>query len=182
MLGEETAYQLTTGGNIDVAATCGFGCVRPPRCGIVLPVSRENLPVFMRPLSRILRLTAMVIAVLGPGLLLATPAEAAHRPKDARRVLCDPRTPPRHVLARVALKTRVAPAQAKELGLRFQRAHGLIVGDDDDAIQNDAPAVRFDVGDGVAPLEAIGLLASSRVSRPIHRIAARRSPRGPPAA
>jgi hypothetical protein len=136
----------------------------------------------MRHISRILRLTVMAAAVLGPSVLMATPAEAAHRARTVRRVVCDPRVPPRHVLARVALRTRVAPAKAKELGLRLQRAHAVSVGDDDDAIQNDAPAARFDVGDAVTPLEPIGVLTSSCVALPIHRIASRRSPRGPPVA
>ena len=55
--------------------------------------------------------------------------------------------------------------------------------DDDAAVQDDAPAARFDADEGIAPpLEPAGTLANPRDAVSNHRTFARRSPRGPPIA
>jgi len=51
---------------------------------------------------------------------------------------------------------------------------------DDAAIQDDAPAVQFDIDEAAPPLEPIGTLAGRRDSLSSHRTLTRRSPRGPP--
>jgi hypothetical protein len=55
--------------------------------------------------------------------------------------------------------------------------------DDDQAIQNDAPAARMDVDEHVRPgLRALGVLASSFDRLPDSSAFTPRSPRGPPLA
>ena len=55
--------------------------------------------------------------------------------------------------------------------------------DDDAAVQDDAPAARFDADEGIAPpLEPAGTLSNPRDGVSNHRTFSRRSPRGPPIA
>ena len=69
-----------------------------------------------------------------------------------------------------------------EIGAVLRSTTGDSEGDDDLVVQDEAPAARIDVGDGVAPaLQPLGTLTSSRDALPAHRILSRRSPRGPPA-
>jgi hypothetical protein len=137
----------------------------------------------MRLLSSFMRLAVTAGSLVAPWLAVAAPVEASQRPvtvKHERRVVCDPRVPPRRLLQQVAHAADSTPRVLRTVTARLQRASLTPEDDDDAAIQNDAPVARFDVAREVAPLEPLGVLTSSGFSRPNHRTFSPRSPRGPP--
>src|SRR5262249_24894505 len=69
-----------------------------------------------------------------------------------------------------------------DIGAAFRSDTDDSDGDDDVAVQDEAPAAHIDAGDKAAPaLQPLGTLASSGTTLPTPRILSRRSPRGPPA-
>jgi len=125
-------------------------------------------------------------------LLLPSVASAAAAPGRGAPRVCKPQT--LHTLSKFA---RVARSVSGPVAHRFLRAaldlseggermgHGArpILGDDDEAIQNDAPAAWVVADVSLAPgLEPIGFLARFGVRPPEAWDFSPRSPRGPPAA
>jgi len=138
----------------------------------------------MRLLTSITRLTLTTCAVLLPWLLNAPAAEAANRPGaqySQRRVICDPRTPPRRALNKFARRDLMTPRVVRHFPTRIQRPRHTVVIDDDDAIQNDGTAMEFPVRRSHGELRALALVSASGCSLPRRDGVARRSPRGPPA-
>ncbi len=147
----------------------------------------------MRYLSQIVRASVRSGAILGLMLLVAaSTAEAAHRRHSApSRRVCDPQTTTLRQFKRTphSFGGPIAlPSQRLLVGLtdpttRVTRATETDDDDDATAIQNDAPAVQFDLETRGAPvLIPIGLLV--RPLDPRLRAGARspKSPRGPPIA
>jgi hypothetical protein len=147
----------------------------------------------MRLLSQIVRTPLKSGSILVLMLLVtASSAEAAHRrhPAPTRRV-CDPQTTtlkqfkrtPHSFGGPVAL-----PSQRLLVGLtdpttRVTRATETDDDDDASAIQNDAPAARFDLETHGAPvLVPLGLLARPHEARLRSGAYSPKSPRGPPTA
>jgi len=138
----------------------------------------------MRLLTSITRLTVTTCAVLLLWLLNAPTAEAANRSGaqyGSRKVLCDPRTPPRRALMRFARKDLMAPRVVRHLPTRIQRPRHTVVMDDDDAIQNDGTAIEFPVRRSHGQMGPIAFVAPPTRTLPRRDSVARRSPRGPPA-
>ena len=145
----------------------------------------------MRYLSQIVRTSMRPGPILVLLLLVAaSSAEAAHRRHSApARRVCDPQTTtlkqfkrtPHSFGGPVAL-----PSQRLLVGLtdpttRVTRATETDDDDDASAIQNDAPAVQFDLETRGAPvLIPLGLLVRPRDARLHTRAYSPKSPRGPP--
>ena len=77
---------------------------------------------------------------------------------------------------------RLKAAAEKKFGpwARIQRAKRVHTVDDDEAIQNDAPAARFDHGDDLPALAPLGMLAHVVDAIPVTHASSPRAPRGPP--
>lgn len=125
-------------------------------------------------------------------LLLPSMVSAAPASGRGRARVCDPQTDLTvRNLARIARSfsgpvarpfTRAHPGLSNT-GAQLQRGVRLVLGDDDAAIQNDAPAAWVDADTGLAfALEPIGLLARACVHQPSTHDFSPRSPRGPPVA
>ena len=96
--------------------------------------------------------------------------------------VCSP--PARGITART-LTIRLSETQAERVdpNALLRPGHADRDADDDAAVQDDAPAARFDADEGIAPpLEPAGTLSNPRDGVSNHRTFSRRSPRGPPIA
>ena len=129
-------------------------------------------------------------ALVALALLCASTAEAARGPRRAReRVTCDPATTKLHQLPRVP-KTYGGPvAKRSDRALAglidpMTRMERVVVSDDqddDEAIQNDAPAAHTDTDERAIPvLTPIGLFIGALDTRLSTRDGSPKSPRGPP--
>jgi hypothetical protein len=132
----------------------------------------------------------------GSGLLLAlftaSLAEASPEPgRTAAGRLCDPQSAakvrklaphPKSFGGPVKTVAACAPALLlSDLGAHLQRGKRAPSPDDDEAIQNDAPAARIDVDERQLPaLCSLGLIIGSFDRHPRSRAFSPRSPRGPP--
>ena len=114
--------------------------------------------------------------LFGASVASATPLAAA----GGDRLVCS--APARGVMARIAiLVSEPQWAESVDPNAVVRRGHADADTDDDTAVQDDAPAVRFDGDDGIAPpLEPAGTPANSRDASTNHRTFSPRSPRGPP--
>lgn len=117
-------------------------------------------------------------------------AAPAPRPGAAGRVCDGSATTARKLLRHVKSfggplaqpSTRALAGLADPMAL-LKRAPVTSCDDDDDAIQNDAPAAQFDLDERHTPaLRALGVLPRSHGPRLPTRAFTPRSPRGPPAA
>ena len=144
---------------------------------------------FFWPSFRLLIKSGSTIVLL---LLTASLAQAAPGPGRRAGRLCDPQsTATIRKLARHPksfggpVKRFARPsgsALLSDLTARLQRGKRAPAADDDEAIQNDAPAARIDVDDGQPPaLRQLGLLIGLVDRHPRTRAYSPRSPRGPPA-
>ena len=125
-------------------------------------------------------------------LLVPSVASAAVASARGASWVCKPKTIlTLHKLARVAREASGpvahrfmrAPLDLSDGGLRIERGVRQIFGDDDAAIQNDAPAARIDADVSLAlGLEPIGFLARFGAHQPKAHDFSPRSPRGPPIA
>ena len=141
------------------------------------------------------RLLPTLTNTIGIGLLFlvtASSADAAWGPRHtAAGALCEaqPGAALRKLLRHpksyggpLATRPRLSHLGLRvDLTPRFQRAKRSHRGDDDAAIQNDAPAARVDAGDSaVSALRPIGFLIGYVDSHHRTRAFSPRSPRGPP--
>ena len=135
---------------------------------------------------RMLRAVSGVLLLL---LLAATVAEAAPPRRAGSDRVCDVhttlRTLRRHLKAAGGpLRQLKRPRGADGLidaTPRIARATHALTGDDDEAIQNDAPIARAAAGGCRVPtLLPLGVLPGSLEIRPSSRAFTPRSPRGPP--
>lgn len=144
----------------------------------------------MRCLSPIVRTWLKAGALVALVLLFASAAEAARGPRRAReRPTCDPATTKLRHLPRVP-KTYGGPvAKLSERVLaglvdpmtRMERVVLSDDQDDDEAIQNDAPAAHTDADERAMPvLTPIGLFIGPLDTRLSTRDCLPKSPRGPP--
>src|ERR671930_228471 len=115
----------------------------------------------MRSLSPIVRTSMKAGALVALALFCASTAEAARGPRRAReRLTCDPATTTLRHLERVVLTDDQ---------------------DDDEAIQNDAPAAHTEADERAMPvLTPIGLFIGALDTRLSTRDGSPTSPRGPP--
>ena len=130
-------------------------------------------------------------SVLLLALLLPTIASAASAPRRAGAGVCDPGTRSLRKMARlpktgdgpVARPSTRAQAGLSDTIARLHRGSRTSFDDDDEAIQNDAPAAWLDVDECPLPaLEPIGALVRAGISHPKTQAFSPRSPRGPPLA
>ncbi|MGE5244738.1 MAG: hypothetical protein ACM3SQ_10975 [Betaproteobacteria bacterium] len=133
-------------------------------------------------MSPLARLTITAFAVLAPGAVYG-PAQVAHTVREAGhglRIACEAHRSAAHAWRRLFPVAAEPPVLHNPAAL-LQRDTGATVGDNDDAIQSDAPAPLIAAcGHGVPVLQSIGLLAGFRPLERQHQRADRRSPRGPP--
>src|SRR5437773_7151463 len=123
-------------------------------------------------------------------LLWTSVASAAPAPRSGAKAVCDSqptaaRRLPRH--AKSFGGPLKLPSERTLVGLHdltshvSRRTHGNL-GDENQAIQNDAPAARIDAGERPEPtLRVVGLLVGSIDAHPRTPPCAPKSPRGPPA-
>src|SRR5919197_1366729 len=144
----------------------------------------------MRSLSPIVRTSMKAGALVALALLCASTAEAARGPRRTReRLTCDPATTKINHLPRVA-KTYGGPVAKLSdrvvAGLidpttRMERVVLTDDQDDDEAIQNDAPAAHTEADERAMPvLTPIGLFIGALDTRLSTRDGSPTSPRGPP--
>jgi hypothetical protein len=114
--------------------------------------------------------------LFGASIANATPVPAI----AGHGLICS--APARGVMAHIAtLVSEPQWAESVDPNAVVRRGHADRDTDDDAAVQDDAPAVRFDADDGLAPpLEPAGTPANSRDAVTNHRTFSPRSPRGPP--
>lgn len=115
--------------------------------------------------------------LFGASIASAAPAPAV----GGTRAVCSP--PAHGIMARTAgiLLSEPQWAEPVDPNAFVRRGHADRYTDDDAAVQDDAPAVRFDADEGIAPpLEPAGTLANPRDAVSNHGTFSRRSPRGPP--
>lgn len=143
------------------------------------------MPVF----SLSVRMLRAVSGVVLLWLLAAAVAEAAPARRDGSNRVCDVHTTLRTLRSQLKaiggplrkLKRPHAAAGLIDTTARMVRATRAVVGDDDEAIQNDAPIARAAGGGCRIPaLLPLGLLPRSLEIRPSSRAFIPRSPRGPP--
>jgi hypothetical protein len=124
-------------------------------------------------------------------LLIPTIAAAASAPRHGGARVCDPSRVPLRKLARLpktiggplARPSTRAQAGLSDVVAKVQRGSRSALADDDEAIQNDAPAAWHDADEDLAPgLEPLGSLARTCVQNPPTHAFSPRSPRGPPLA
>jgi hypothetical protein len=139
---------------------------------------------FLPPKLRTLPKASSLVSIC---LLWASVASAAPAPRAARTV-CDPQTVaakrllrhPRSFGGPLKLPTLLALNELTSHVTRW--THGNL-GDENQAIQNDAPAARMDADDRPVPtLRVVGLLIGSIDPRPCTLPCSPKSPRGPPVA
>jgi hypothetical protein len=139
---------------------------------------------FLLPKLRTLLKASSLVSVC---LLWASVANAAPAPRTAKTV-CDPQTVPAKRLLRhprsfggpLKLPTLLGLNELTSHVTRW--THGNL-GDENQAIQNDAPAARMDADDRPVPtLRVVGLLTGSLDPRPRTLPCSPKSPRGPPVA
>ena len=145
----------------------------------------------MRPSPSFLRTLLKASRFVGPCLLVlacASVVDAAPHPSRRRAAICDPRTTSmRKVMGnRAALGPIAKPSSEAQAGLtathaQLRRATRAKLDENDEAIQNDAPAARTNFAEGNTPmLCAIGVLGNSFDRLPATTAFSPRSPRGPP--
>jgi len=143
----------------------------------------------MRFLSPNLRSLVKAGSLVSICLLWASVAGAAPAPRSGAKTVCDPQTAaarrlPRHPRSFGGpLKPSTQLLALGELTSHVtRRTHGNL-GDENQAIQNDAPAARMDADDRPVPtLRVVGLLVGSIDRHPRTRTCSPKSPRGPPLA
>jgi hypothetical protein len=132
--------------------------------------------------------------LLAPWLLVLAAASAAAAappaPRHKASTLCRPHTTLKKLLLR--MEKVGGPLAQHPFSLRsklmvtkplLQRATRARVGDDDEAIQNDAPAARIDFDDAATPiLRPVAVLSTSFDRLSVPDLFSPRSPRGPPGA
>ena len=141
----------------------------------------------MRFLSPNPRSTVKASSLVSICLLWASVAGAAPAPRSGTKTVCDPQTAaarrlPRHPRSFGGpLKQATQLLALDELTSHIaRRIHGNL-GDENQAIQNDAPAARMDADDRPVPtLRVVGLLIGSIDPHPRSRPCSPKSPRGPP--
>jgi hypothetical protein len=123
-------------------------------------------------------------------LLVPSLASAAPTPRRVSGRVCEPHAVRLRKLPRAPKSYGgpvVQPSTSAEAGLsdvvvRLQRFIPASVNDDDEAIQNDAPAAWIDAAERLSPaLGRLGVLARACVRHPNTQAFSPRSPRGPPA-
>jgi hypothetical protein len=145
-----------------------------------------------------MRFTSSIVRKLMKGgslvllsLLIPTLATAASAPHRGGAQVCDPSTVPLRKLARLpktiggplAGPSTRAAAGLSDAVAKVHRGSRTALADDDEAIQNDAPAAWHDADEDLAPgLEPLGSLARACVHKPTTHDFSPRSPRGPPLA
>ena len=141
---------------------------------------------FLSPKLRTLVQAGSLVSVCLLSGLWPSSAGAAPAPRTAKSV-CDPQTVPVRRLLRhprsfggpLKLPTLLG---LNELTSHIARTHGNL-GDENQAIQNDAPAARIDAEDRPVPtLRIVGLLVGSIDRHPRTLVFSPKSPRGPPTA
>jgi hypothetical protein len=154
-----------------------------------VPVFRNK---FMRRVAgrpRVLMTTGSVAVVW---LLLASTTYAAPAPRKSAGGLCGPLTGavekfrfprlPKSFGGPLATPSKHALAGLTDGTARIKRCSQAEIDDDDEAIQNDAPAARIDSDERANPiLRPIGICQGPQTRRLHTRLFSPRSPRGPPA-
>jgi hypothetical protein len=152
-------------------------------------VFRTNKPVSMRFPSPVVRIlmkggSLALLWLLAPSMVSAAPA-----PRRGPGRVCDPYAVRLRKLPRVPKSyggPLVQPSTRAQAGLsdvvvRLQRGMPTSVSDDDEAIQNDAPAAWIDAAERPSPaLGRLGVLVRAGVHHPNTHAFSPRSPRGPP--
>src|ERR1041384_278058 len=136
--------------------------------------SHESFSVFMRLLSPIVRMSMRASAIFVLALFAASSAEAAHTRHTKAQRLCSPQTTTLTQLKRQPHKFGgpvAPPSQRVLIGLtdpttRIARATETDNNDNDQAIQNDAPATSIAADLHVTVLTPLGLLVGSVDARP----------------
>jgi hypothetical protein len=155
----------------------------------VIHVSYENVPAFMRLFSPTLRMLMKAGSIVLLLLLHASLAEAAFPSPQGTSGVCDPHAATGRRLVRhpksfggpVKRPSQRTLVVLTEPTARLMRATHAGLGNDDEAIQNDAPAARTDAGDRPDPsLRPLGLLTGAVQRLPRARTFSPKSPRGPP--
>jgi hypothetical protein len=122
-------------------------------------------------------------------LLVPTIVSAAPFAQGGARRVCDPHVvtlrplanAPRSSGGPIARPSTRLQGDASTARVRLQRALRIAVDEDDDAIQNDAPAAWVDGDERFAPaLQPLGVLAPIGLHHLPTRAFSPRSPRGPP--
>jgi len=112
-----------------------------------------------------------------PSALAAPPVGCAADSNPGLERLLGPSQPKAHKGQSLARRAGLG-----DIGAAFRSGTDDSDGDDDVAVQDEAPAAQIDAGDRAVPaLQPLGTLASSGAPLPAQRILSRRSPRGPPA-
>lgn len=148
--------------------------------------SPRNYRLFMVFLTPNLRTWVKASSLVSICLLWASSASAAPGPRGSARPVCDAQAAPVRRLPRHprSFGGPVRPVSQLlslgELTAHVSRAPRNLV-DENQAIQNDAPAARVDAGDRPVPaLRVVGRLALSIDPRPRTHACSPKSPRGPP--
>ena len=146
----------------------------------------------MLPTARFARIVSKALRVGVPWLLVCLAASIADAAPRSRRHVAPPRCTTTLSLRVLLEEPQTGPGPLAHRGFRlpqglphrstlFQRGSYAQLGDDDAAIQNDAPAAHVDTDDHVTPgLRPLGFLASAVTLISSRSVFSPRSPRGPP--